>query len=131
MFRRKTEVFVPSSRTDYPFGLCIKTESGYFLIREKSRFRLPTQRVVDSWRFDVVESSEAAVKHLKILSKVGFRDGTVIKNIANGKVYLISQNKRRHVVSPDVFMKFGLKSENTIIVSEEETNLHEDGEVLS
>lgn len=126
----KSQFEVPTTRTEYPYGLCIRTEAGYFLIREKCRFRIPTERTLQSWRMDVLESSEAAVAHLKILTKVGFRDGTIIMNIADGKSYLISHNKKRHIQDPDID-KYGLNWDNTIIVSEEEANLHEDGEVLN
>ena len=135
LFRRKTESIsaepgIPTVPTNYPYGLCIQTEAGYFLMREKFRFRIPTQRVFDSWSFNVIQSSELAVKHIKVGGKIGFRDGTIIHNMADGKHYLISQNKRRHIVDPDVWEKYGLDWGNVILVSEEEANLHGDGEVL-
>jgi hypothetical protein len=136
MLRRKSKpVFpsdpaIPTTPTNYPYGLCIQTEAGYFLMREKFRFRIPTERVLESWSFNVIQSSEAAVKHIKVGGKIGFRDGTIIHNMADGKHYLISQNKRRHIVDPDVWERFGLDWGNVILVSEEEANLHNDGEVL-
>jgi hypothetical protein len=132
MFRTKykKKIIIPTSKINYPYGLCIKTESGYFLIRENCRFRIPTKRVLESWRLDVIESSEKAVAHLKILSKVGFRDGTIIKNIVGSKTYLVSKNKKRLIISPDAFDKYGLDLNSIIMVSDEEANLHEDGEVL-
>jgi hypothetical protein len=136
MFRRKTKtVFpedpgVPTTPTNYPYGLCIQTEAGYFLMREKFRFRIPSERVLESWRFNVIRSSEAAVKHVKVGGKIGFRDGTIINNIADNRYYLISQNKRRHIIEPDVFEKYGLNWGDVLLVSDEEANLHTDGEVL-
>jgi hypothetical protein len=67
---------------------------------------------------------------MKVAGKLGFRDGTLIKNIADGKLYLISQNKRRHIVDPDTFEKYGLNRSNIIEVSESESNMHELGETL-
>jgi hypothetical protein len=67
---------------------------------------------------------------MKIAGKLGFRDGTLIKNIADGKLYLISQNKRRHIIDPDTFEKYGLDRSNIIEVSESEANMHELGENL-
>jgi hypothetical protein len=136
MFRKRTnpapilEPGIPTTPTNYPYGLCIETEAGYFLMREKFRFRIPTERVLESWRFSIIKSSEAAVKHYKVAGKLGFRDGTVINNISDNKYYLISQNKRRHIVEPDVFEKYGLNWGDVILVSDEEANLHTDGEVL-
>jgi hypothetical protein len=67
---------------------------------------------------------------MKIVGKLGFRDGTLIKNIADGKIYLVSQNKRRHVVTPDSFAKYGLDRSSIVEVSESETNMHDLGENL-
>jgi len=132
-FRRKTADLppIPTSKTDYPYGLFVCTEAGFFLIREKGRYRLPTTRVMASWSAPSVSSSEAAVKHLTILGKIGFRDGTIIQDFSNQKTYLISKNKKRHITSPDVFDKFLLNKELITVVSHEEASLHEDGEVLS
>ncbi|QOI67446.1 hypothetical protein SEA_BEUFFERT_44 [Streptomyces phage Beuffert] len=132
-FRQKTPDLppIPQTRTDYPYGLFVCTEAGFFLIREKGRYRLPSTRVMASWSAPSVPSSEAAVKHLPVLGKIGFRDGTIIQDFSNHKTYLVSKNKRRHITSPDVFDKFLLNKELIIVVSHEEANLHEDGEVLS
>ncbi|QIN94035.1 hypothetical protein PP459_gp199 [Streptomyces phage Wakanda] len=135
MFRRQTKSLpanpaVPTTPTNYPYGLCIQTEAGYFLMREKFRFRIPTERVLESWNFKVIPSSELAVKHIKVGGKIGFRDGTIIHNMADGKHYLISQNKRRHIIDPDVWERYGLDWGDVILVSENEANLHSDGEVL-
>jgi hypothetical protein len=67
---------------------------------------------------------------MKVAGKLGFRDGTLIKNIADGKLYLISQNKRRHIVNPDTFSQYGLNRSNIVEVSELESNMHELGENL-
>ena len=61
---------------------------------------------------------------------LGFRDGSLIKNIADGKMYLISQNKRRHIVDPDSFARYGLDRSVVIEVSETEVNMHDIGEDL-
>ena len=67
---------------------------------------------------------------MKLAGKLGFRDGTLIKNISDGKIYLISQNKRRHVTDPDTFSKYGLDRNSVVEVSDMETNMHDLGENL-
>ena len=67
---------------------------------------------------------------MKLVGKLGFRDGTLIKNISDGKMYLVSQNKRRHIVSPDSFDKYGLDRSKLIEVSDSEINMHDQGEDL-
>jgi hypothetical protein len=77
-----------------------------------------------------VNATDASLVNIKLAGKLGFRDGTLIKNIADGKMYLISQNKRRHIVDPEVFNKYGLDRSITLEVSESETNMHDLGESL-
>jgi hypothetical protein len=59
---------------------------------------------------------------------LGFRDGTVIKDIADGKIYLIENSKKRHIISPDFFEKYGFNRNWIIEVSQKEASLHKDGE---
>ena len=74
--------------------------------------------------------SEAALSGIKLVGKLGFRDGSLIKNIADGKMYLVSQNKLRHIVDPDVFDRYGLDRSIIMEVSEAEIKAHELGENL-
>ena len=80
--------------------------------------------------FTTVDATESAVSGMKLAGKLGFRDGTLIKNIADGKLYLISQNKKRHIVDPDTFNKYGLDRSQVIEVSAFEISMHELGEEL-
>lgn len=121
----------PRIRTDYPFGTCVQTETGYWLIRDKMRFKIPTERTLASWSFNIVPSTESAVKHYKTAGKLGFRDGTLIKNAANGKMYIIAANKKRHITNPDFFDNTLIDRAKMVEVSDYEAELHEDGEVLS
>ena len=89
-----------------------------------------SKRAQDSWQFTTVNATEESLSGIKIAGKLGFRDGTLIKNIADGKMYLISQNKKRHIIDPDTFNRYGLNRSKLIEVSEIETNAHEIGEPL-
>jgi hypothetical protein len=121
---------IVSSPTLFPSGIAVRTEKNVYWIKDGKRFRLISERAVQSWAFTIVNATETALAGSKIVGKLGFRDGTLIKNIADGKIYLISQNKRRHVVDPDTFDRYGLDRSKTIEVSEEETNMHDLGENL-
>jgi hypothetical protein len=91
---------------------------------------LISKRAEQSWSFTTVKATESALSLIKQSGKLGFRDGTLIKNIADGKIYLISQNKKRHIVDPDSFIKYGLDRSKIIEVSEPESNARELGESL-
>lgn len=119
-----------TSPTDIPSGLAVKTNSGTYWVKDNKRFKLISDRAEKSWSFTTVEATDQAISSMKIAGKLGFRDGTLIKNIADGKIYLISQNKRRHIIDPDSFLKYGLDRSKVVEVSESEINMHDMGDNL-
>lgn len=134
MLKRKQQKNIPStlitSQTNFPSGLAVKTEKATYWIKDGKRFRLISDRAADSWFFTTVNASESALSGFKIAGKLGFRDGTLIKNISDGKLYLISQNKKRHIVEPDIFSIYGLDRSKVIEVSQADIDMHEEGETL-
>src|SRR4051812_17366 len=114
-FRSKKTPHVVTEKTDYPYGLFVVTEAGYFLIRDGERLKTESSRVISSWHSRVVLSSESAVSHVPVTGKIGFRDGTLIKNKADKKEYLISRGLKRLIVSPDVYEKYGLDERDTLV----------------
>jgi hypothetical protein len=134
--RRKSQFPPPTKKTDYPTGTFVETEKGFFYIVNKAkRYRLISRRVLDSWSPQrVVKTTEAAVAHYRVAAKMKFRNGSLIWNISDGKVYLIEEGKRRWVVSPEVYYRLGLnpslRMKDIIWVSMDEVNLHQLGEDL-
>ena len=128
---RNTQTTLVESPTSFPSGIAVKTDKATYWIKDGKRFKLISDRAAKSWSFTTVNAKESALSTTKVVGKLGFRDGTLIKNIADGKLYLISQNKRRHIVSPDVFDRYGLNKYSVVEVSEAETNMHNLGEQLT
>jgi len=122
-------------RTNYnprvPSGMIAKTEKGYFYVKGEKRFKFISDRARDSWRLRIVETSELAMSHSKIVGIVGFRDGTLIKDISNGKIYLIVDNKRSHLVDPDDFDALGFTKKDILRVSKKEAEFQKEGENLN
>jgi hypothetical protein len=129
MFKKNQQNTV-TSPTIFPSGIAVKTDKGIYWIKDGKRFKLISDRAAKSWMFTTVVATESALSGMKLAGKLGFRDGTLIKNIADGKLYLISQNKKRHIVDPDTFNKYGLDRSQVIEVSAFETSMHELGEEL-
>jgi len=127
---KNTQTPLINNPTNFPSGLAVKTEIATYWIKDGKKFKLISERAEKSWLFPTVHATESAVANIKTAGKLGFRDGTLIKNIADGKMYLISQNKRRHIISPDVFNAYGLNKDMIIEVSEAETNMHDQGDNL-
>jgi hypothetical protein len=129
MFKKNQQKTV-TSPTIFPSGIAVKTDKGIYWIKDGKRFKLISDRAAKSWMFTTILATESALSGMKLAGKLGFRDGTLIKNIADGKIYLISQNKKRHIVDPDSFDKFGLDRSKVIEVSAFEVSMHELGENL-
>ena len=133
MFKRKPKLTTPpTSPTEYPNSTVVHTEKGYYMIRKTHRLHIYTQRVLDSWRFPrIVETTEAAVVKYPITGKLGFREGTLLLNCADGRMYLVADGKRRHITSPDVFGRLGATHSDLLVVSATEILLHAEGEKIS
>lgn len=128
--KKKQQQLLIISPTVLPSGLAVKTERAIYWIKDSKRYKLISDRAAKSWAFTTVNATEQAIASMKVVGKLGFRDGTLIKNIADGKMYLISQNKKRHIIDPDSFDKYGLDRSSVIEVSEAEANMHQIGEDL-
>lgn len=117
---------------DYPDGLMVDTGDGVYYVRGGRKYRVYSPRAVESWRLTPIKGSEQSLSGIpKAKSPLGFRDGTLIHNVADGRMYLISNNKRRQITSPDVFARFGWQVSDCMYVSDAETELHEKGAPIS
>ena len=134
--RNLTPTPTPLSKpVEYPSGVFVHTEKGYFyIVGENKRYRCLSKRVLDSWAPQrIIETTETALRHYRTAAKLKFRNGSLIHNIADGKVYLISGGKRRLMTSPEAFARIGAKRNRKYVtsVSLAEINLHEEGEPLA
>ena len=130
LFKNTKSTLIVSQPTNFPSGLAVKTDKGTYWIKDGKRYKLISDRAAQSWCFTTVNATEAALSGIKLVGKLGFRDGTLIKNIADGKMYLVSQNKLRHIVDPDIFDRYGLDRSNLVEVSDTEIKAHDIGETL-
>jgi len=131
LFKTTQTPYLVNTPTNFPSGISVKTESASYWIKDGKKYKLVSERAAKSWSFVTVNATDLAISHIKNAGKLGFRDGSLIKNIADGKIYLISQNKRRHITSPDVFYRYGLDRDDIIEVSDAEANMHDLGEDLN
>ena len=74
---------IVSSPTSFPSGIAVRTEKNVYWIKDGKRFRLISERATESWAFTIVHATEAALSGSKVVGKLGFRDGTLIKNIVS------------------------------------------------
>lgn len=125
---------LPSKPVVYPTGICVKTEKSAYLLHNSDgkRYRIPTERVLASWNFPlIVQTTEAALANYPVaVMRLGFRDGSLLNNIANGKLYLVSGSTLRHIVSPEALSLLGVSIEDALVVSNDEINLMKQGDIL-
>lgn len=131
LFKKTTPT--PSEPVMYPSGVFIHTEEGYFfIVSPTKRYRLVSKRVLDSWSPQrVIETSEATVVNYNVVAKLKFRNGSLIHNLADGNIYLISDGKRRQILTSEGISRIGAVPKEIVTVSDEEMNLHELGDVIA
>ena len=130
LFRNTKTTLTILQPTNFPSGIAVKTDKDTYWIKDGKRYRLISNRAAQSWCFTTVLATEAALTGIKLAGKLGFRDGSLIKNLADGNMYLVSQNKLRHIVDPDSFNRYGLDRSKMIEVSEKEILAHDLGETI-
>ena len=106
------------------------TEKGYFYVKGEKRFRFVSERARKSWNLRTVKTSESAMNDCKIVGVIGFRDGSLIRDISSGKIYLIVDNKKSWITNPDIIKSLGFKKHEIVLVSKKEAGLQKEGEPL-
>ena len=114
-----------------PSGMIAHTEKGYFYVKGEKRFRFISDRARDSWSLREVKTSEKAMADIKIVGFVGFRDGSLVRDISSGKIYLIIDNKRSLVTDPDDLKAVGFRKDEIILISKREADSQKEGEPLN
>jgi hypothetical protein len=110
-----------------PSGLIAHTEKGYFYIKGNKKFKLVSEKAMLSWSLPAIKTNEIMISKLLMSGTLGFRDGSLVKDVSDGKIYLISDSKRRHIISPDV-----LEWMNTAVINagQKEILVHEEGDPI-
>jgi hypothetical protein len=123
---------LPTTPTEYPVGTFVESEKGYFLIaKDSKRYRILSTRILDSWRpLRIAKTTEKALAKYRIAAKLKFRNGSLIHNLADGRIYLIVDGKRHPVVSPDVLERIGAVGRDIVTVSKQEVEMHPLGEEI-
>jgi hypothetical protein len=130
----QNKTYLPKVPQEYPAGCAVVTEKGsYFINKDGKRYRIQSDEIFWSWRFPlVVETTEAAVKNYPVaVNRLPFRDGTLLNNIADGKLYLVSEGKLRHIVGNKCLFVLGLDVNQALVVSDADIKIMKQGEPLN
>ena len=116
----KNAPFVPS-------GLIGLNAGSFYYVKGNKRFKFVSERAMKSWYLPVLKIDAAFLNKLTSGGTLGFRDGSLVKDISDGKIYLISDSKRRHVVDPDVLQWIDTE---VIDAGQKEVLVHQEGEPI-
>jgi hypothetical protein len=108
-------------------GIVVRSNGITYLVKKNKLFRIYSQRCVDSWGLPVHDVPAKDIAGYQGGGVIGFREGSLVQNMVDGKIYLISDNKRRLVTDPDTLNNLQIP---VVLVSESEINLHDEGESL-
>lgn len=129
-----TKPELPTAPVEYPTGIAVKTQDGkfYFLHKDGKRYRIQSSKIFMSWGFPlIVPTTEAALKNYPVaVTKLGFRDGSLLNNIADGKLYLVSESRLRHITNPEVLTRLGVTREDALVVSDADIKIMKLGEEI-
>jgi|SRR6478735_4155925 len=112
-----------------PSGIFVRTpDLDVFYIKGGKAYGI-TEIHLRSWDAPVFPITRTALLNIPVEGKLGFRDGTLVKDFADGKMYLISDSKRRQITNPETFEALGGKKRLRTVPSEY-LNIHPEGEHL-
>jgi hypothetical protein len=107
------------------------TEKGYFYVKGDKRFKFISDRARASWNLREVKTTESAMSDVKLAGIIGFRDGSLIRDISTNKIYLIVDNKKQLVTDPDDLWALGFKKHDILLVSKREADFQKEGGQLN
>lgn len=134
MFKKKiqqTKINPPLVPLQYPSGVAVFDGINTYFIKNGKKYRIISDRAAKSWGFSVWYGSPESLSKTPLGGILGFRDGTVIKDISNGKIYLVVNSMKQHITTPDFFDKFGIDRNLIVEVSSKEAELHKNGEPIN
>lgn len=120
---------VPDSPVKYPDGMAVVTESGKFYLKNGRKYKIKSEAAFKSWSFPVVaQSSDAAIsKYRPSLRPLGFRDGTVVRDIFNQELYIIAGGLRVRIDTPEALEILNLDDSKVPYASHEDVVFHREG----
>jgi hypothetical protein len=113
-----------------PSGLFVRTPDMKIFFSKSGGLFEVSEIHFPSWNAEALPTIPLALRGLPILGKLGFRDGTLVKDFVSGRIYLISDSRKRLVTSPDILAQLGGEWAVQAVPSWA-IELHKDGEDLA
>ena len=130
MFKKKSLQKVTLNKAPQIDGIAITDGLNTWYVKNSKRFKVFSDRAVKSWNFPVILNvNPTVIGNIEDGGTIGFRDGSLIKDIVSGKIYLVSGSKVRLITDPDSISILG--RDKVIEVSPDEIKIHIEGESIN
>lgn len=130
MFKKKSLQKVTLNKAPQIDGIAITDGLNTWYVKNSKRFKVFSDRAVKSWNFPVILNvNPTVIGNIEDGGTIGFRDGSLIKDIVSGKIYLVSGSKVRLITDPDSISILG--RDKVIEVSPDEIKIHVEGESIN
>jgi len=125
--RNKEDINNYYNSKDIVNGLIYKYGKLVFLVKNGNGYKLTSDRTIASWKLEINELQHRTDHPpINIVGTIGFRDGTLIQNAKDGRIYMISDAKKRLLTAP--LSDYGWDYSMIIEASDDEVQFHTDGE---
>jgi len=106
-------------------GTCYKILNNTWYIKNGNLYDFYSERAFASWRLTPVRVNFLFDPAVMRAGTLGFRDGTLIQNAKDGRIYLISDAKRNLLTKP--LSDYGFDYSMIVEVSDSEVEFHSEG----
>jgi hypothetical protein len=106
-------------------GTCYKILNNTYYIKSGKVYDFYSARSFSSWKLTPVCVRFLFDPSVLRAGTLGFRDGTLIQNAKDGKIYLISDARRNLLTKP--LADYGFDWSMVVEVSDDEVQFHEEG----
>lgn len=125
MFRKKSKNKVLDLIP--PSGIFVQTPDRKIFFSKSGGLFEVSEIHFPSWSARAIPVHPLALRDLPVKGKLGFRDGTLVKDFVGGRIYLISDSKRRLITDPNALDQLGGEWEVQSVPSWA-IELHKEGE---
>lgn len=134
LFENQLNAFLNPQIKKFPDNTLVKSENRdrVYLLEKNKRRAILSQQLFEIRKYNwnnIVSLSDRNLAVYSLVSPLTYPDGSLIKG-PGPEVYLVENEKRRHITSPALFQNKNFNWKNIIKISEEELLAHQIGESL-
>lgn len=118
----------------YPNGAILESQSGnIYYVKNGKKSLIMNEQIFEINYPDTIKQIVSDEELLNMLDgdSILLKDGTLVKLYDKPDVYVISEGRKRAIVSGEIFESLGYKWDDVVTVSDEVLNLHTTGDVVS